>query len=88
MDVEVASVVFRGEEADATVSFRAKGTTDPGSGMVMQYTLARQGSRWVVKDKKEGGEAHHGGMAPGEPRGAGEAPAAGELPAGHPPVSP
>lgn len=86
MDVEVASVAFRGDEADAVVSFRPKGSTDPASVMQMQYTLERQGSRWVVKTKKgAGGGAHEGLELPGAPHpGMGEP--SGSLPAGHPPV--
>lgn len=86
MDVEVASVAFRGNEADAVVSFRPKGSTDPASVMQMQYTLERQGSRWVVKSKKgAGGSAHEGLGQPGDPhQGTGQP--SGSLPQGHPPV--
>jgi len=86
MDVEVASVAFRGEEADAVVSFRPKGSTDPASVMHMQYTLERQGGRWVVKAKKgAGGGAHEGLEQPGDPhQGMGQP--SGALPPGHPPV--
>jgi hypothetical protein len=88
MDVEVASVTFRGNEADATVSFRPKGSTDPASGMRMRYTLERQGSRWVVKSKGEAGGTPHGagGALGGDPHGSSAAPPGGELPPGHPPL--
>ena len=86
MDVDVASVTFRGEEADAVVSFRPKGSTDPASMMQMRYTLERQGGRWVVKTKQGAGGAAHEGLEGstdphqnlGQPSGA--------LPPGHPPV--
>jgi hypothetical protein len=76
MQVEVTSVSFRQNEADATVSFRPKGG-GAASGMQMRYTLERQGSRWVVKGKGQApsGEAPHGNV---------QRPA--EFPPGHPPV--
>jgi hypothetical protein len=72
MDVEVSSVVFRENEADATVGFRAKGSNDPASTMSLKYTLERKGNQWVVKGKAG---------AAGTPHGAG-----GDLPPGHPPM--
>ena len=74
MQVEVTSVSFRQDEADATVAFRPKGG-GPASGMQMRYTLERKGSRWVVKGKGQEptGEAPHGNA---------QRPA--ELPPGHP----
>ena len=93
MDIEVASVVFRENEADATVSFRPKGSTDPSAGMQMNYTLERQGDRWVVKSKAEGGSPHSGGMTGGgempqghPPMGGSGSGSGGALPPGHPPV--
>lgn len=80
MDVEVTSVSFRGGEADATVSFRPKGSNDPASGMQMLYTLERKGNQWVVKGKREPGSSPHSG-APDAPAGQ-----SGQLPQGHPPV--
>ena len=62
MQVDVTSVSFRQDEADATVSFRPKGAA--GGGMQMRYTLERQGSRWVVKGKGQPGV----GQAPHRPR--------------------
>jgi hypothetical protein len=76
MQVEVTSVTFREKEADAVVSFRPKGVSDPGAGMQMQYTLEKKGDRWVVKGKREAGTSPHGGTgAPG-----------GAMPPGHPPA--
>lgn len=76
MLVEVTSVSFRGNEADATVSFRAKGG-GAGQGMSMNYTLERKGNAWVVKSRSEAGGSPHGGMG---------SPGQGQLPSGHPPV--
>lgn len=75
MQVEVTSVTFRKNEADATVHFRAKGAQG-GPGMTMNYTLEKQGRRWVVKSRSEAGGMPHGGTA--------DMP--GALPPGHPPV--
>jgi len=89
MDVEVGSVAFRENEADATVSFRPKGSTDAAAAMEMAYTLERQGSRWVVKKRAEGASSHGdamlGGEMPGGEMPGGEAPAGG-IPPGHPPM--
>jgi len=79
MDVDVSSVAFRANEADATVSFRARGSAASGADMQMRYTLERSGNRWVVKGKADSGGAH--GTAPPPPAGA------SEMPPGHPPVS-
>lgn len=76
MQVDVTSVSFREGEADATVAFRAKGAGG-GSGMTMNYTLARQGNRWVVKGKSQAGGSPHGMMGGSQ---------SGQMPAGHPPV--
>ena len=84
MDVEVTSVTFQGDEAEAAVSFRPKGVTDPEAGMEMRYTLEKKGSRWVVKGKAGagGGAPHGGGME--SPHGG--MPPSGDMPAGHPSV--
>ena len=84
MDVEVSSVTFQDGEAEATVSFRPKGVTDPEAGMQMQYKLEKKGSRWVVKGKAgaSGSAPHGGGME--SPHGG--MPPSGEMPSGHPPV--
>jgi len=78
MDVDVTSIAFKGSEADATVSFRPKGS-GPGSGLQMRYTLEQKSGKWVVKDKSEAGGSPHGAQAnPG---------VTGGLPAGHPTIS-
>jgi hypothetical protein len=85
VQVDVSSVTFRDNEADAVVSIRPKGSNEPGSGMSMKYTLERKGSEWVVKGKSgTGGASPHGEGMPGMGTG-GEA-----MPPGHPatPASP
>ncbi len=86
MQVEVTSVTFRENEADATVSFRAKGSNNPAAGMQMAYTLERQGGKWVVKGRRGAGSGSdpHSGIGPD----ASTAGGTGDLPAGHPPIAP
>ena len=76
MNVEVTSVSFRQNEADAVVAFTAKGAS-PGQPMTMRYTLERQGDHWVVKEKAETGANPHGAAASASGT---------QLPPGHPPV--
>ncbi|MGB9610770.1 MAG: hypothetical protein ACPL7M_07330 [Bryobacteraceae bacterium] len=81
MDIEVTSVTFRDNEADAVVGFKPRGG-GAMSGMSMRYTLERKGNEWVVKKKMDSGMGH--GMMPpsgGEPK-----QPEGALPPGHPPV--
>jgi hypothetical protein len=85
MDVSVTSVVFRRDEADATVSFSAKGSNGAG-GMTMHYLLERKGDRWAVKGRADSGQNPHGGAGAG-PHGGGMPPA-GALPPGHPAIQP
>ena len=80
MDVEIASVSFRKNEADTTVLFRPKGSQG-SQGMSINYTLEKKGNRWVVKGRAEAGGSPHSGMAGGMP-GAGAG-----MPTGHPPVA-
>jgi hypothetical protein len=76
MRIEVVSVTFRQNEADATVSFQPKDSSDAGAGMTMAYTLERKGGGWAVKPRPGGMAGGHGaGMQ--VPEGA---------PPGHPPV--
>lgn len=89
MQVDVTSVSFRENEADASVSFRPKGAAGD-SGMTMQYTLERKGNRWVVKGRgqSQAGHAPHGmgqSLGPDRPFGSGAQGGAG-LPPGHPPI--
>ncbi len=76
MTVEVGSVNFRKDEADATVTFRAKGSTDAGGSMAIGYTLEAKDGKWVVKGRRSGASADPHGGAPATPA----------LPPGHPPA--
>jgi hypothetical protein len=76
MNVQVTSVVFRENEADATVSITPDGG---GGGMTMRYVLERKGNRWVVKQRADSGQNPHGAMG---------ASGAGQLPPGHPAIPP
>jgi hypothetical protein len=93
MDVSITNVVYRQDEATATVHLQAKGSNTPGSGMDLRYLLERKGNEWVVKGRA-GGESHGaGGMPPpsGAPpsdgSGAGSIGAMPQtLPPGHPTI--
>lgn len=76
MDVDVSSVKFQKDEAQAEVRVAPKGETS--GGMSMNYVLERRGNEWIVKGRKESGLNPHG--AGGLPA---EAPA---LPPNHPPT--
>ncbi len=86
MNVDVTSVTFRSNEADAVVAITARGAA-PGQLMSIPYRLERQGDHWAVKGKADAGGSPHGASA-ANPHGGGEAPVAGELPPGHPAVPP
>lgn len=73
MKMEVGSVSFRENEADASVSFVPNGM-DPSQGMQMVYTLVKKGDTWAVKSKRGG--MHDNAAPPPSPL----------PPAGHPPV--
>ena len=64
MDVNVSNVSFRKDEADATVSFKVKGSNDPGAAMSIAYTLEKKAGEWVVKGKKAGTTDPHATPAP------------------------
>jgi major membrane immunogen (membrane-anchored lipoprotein) len=57
MDVDVASVTFKDNEAEAAISFKPKGG-DASSAMTMRYTLEKKGGEWVVKKKADSGMGH------------------------------
>jgi hypothetical protein len=76
MDLAVASLACRENDADAVVSFTAKGA-NPGTPMSRHYALERQGDHWVVKSSTDAGSSPHGGAAPA---------GGGALPPGHPSV--
>lgn len=73
MDINVSAVSFRENEADATVTFHPKGSTDAASAMQMKYVMEQKDGKWVVKGKS--GMSQHGGQAPLQ-----------ALPPGHPPT--
>ena len=90
MDIQVASVDFKGEQAEATVAVTAKGQTGAPP-MTIKYHLEHQNGKWVVvsraSDSSHGGAADpnmsnpHGGAMP--PAGAGASnPHGGMAPAG------
>jgi hypothetical protein len=82
MDVNVVSVSFRGQEADAVVSFAPKGGRPM---MSMNYTMERKGNEWHIKKRSTGDLQRHASQAA---PGAGTAPpltgGETEMPPGHP----
>ena len=80
MNVQVTSVTFKGDQADAIVSFTPKGSPS-GQGMSIRYALERRGDRWVVKQREDaGGLAHQGAVIPNSganPHAGGAMPGAG-----------
>ena len=98
MNVDLASVIFRKDEADATVSVSPKGSS-ASAGMTIRYTLELKGNRWVVKPRANAGSNPHGapdanpnGSTNANPHGsAAVAPdggSPGAIPPGHPPIPP
>lgn len=63
MDVDITSVTFNGNDADASVSITPKGG-NPSMGMSFKYKLQQQGSKWVVVGRQDGGQSPHGAVAP------------------------
>ena len=81
MDVDVKAVSFRTDGADATVSFKAKGSDTPG--LEMSYQLELKDGKWTVKPKPAMGGDHGGAASPAIPA-HGAAP--GSMPSNHPPI--
>lgn len=81
MDVDIKTVSFRTDGADATVSFKAKGSVTPG--LEMSYQLELKDGKWVVKPKPAMGGDHGGATSPATPA-HGAAP--GSMPSNHPPI--
>lgn len=73
MDIRIASVSFRQNEAEATVFFQAKGSSDPRNSMQMRYVLEAKNGKWTVKGRS--GASEHGSGP------------SGMLPEGHPPTT-
>ncbi len=86
MDVQVTSIAFHGDTADAMVNFAPKG--QPNAGMQMRYTMEKKEDGWHIAARKGNVAAHGGATASGVPAVPGGAAAGGEMPAGHPPVDP
>lgn len=89
MTARVANVIFRGNEADATVMVTANGTQS----VPIPYVLEKQSDGWVVKGPAKGSMAGHaaqgGGQMPSGHPGAGgtDGSSAQPLPPGHPGMS-
>jgi hypothetical protein len=85
MDVNVVSVSFRGQEADAVVSFAPKGGPPM---MSMNYTMERKANEWHIKKRATGDlQKHAAQAAPDASSGATAPPLTGnetQLPPGHP----
>jgi hypothetical protein len=83
MDIQVGSVSFEKDQAQAMVSIKPKGMAE---GMQMTYALVRKGDKWEVKSKQQGagGDPHGGvgGEIPPSPDSSNPA-----LPPGHPPAA-
>ncbi len=80
MDVNVTSVSFHGNIADATVAFAAKGSP-ANTGVTVSYQLERVKDEWVVKTRAPMSAAGHtqGGAIQAAP--------GSSLPPGHPSVN-
>jgi hypothetical protein len=63
MNVDVTSVQFNGNRAEATVSVVPKGGSTE-QGMSIGYQLEQQGKKWVVVGRKDAGGMPHGGAMP------------------------
>lgn len=87
VDIQVASVTFKGSEAEALVTFAPKS----GPPMSMNYVLENKEGKWIVKGKgtpPPGGAIQPGGapaLPPGHPPTGAASPQA--LPPGHPPTT-
>jgi hypothetical protein len=86
MTVEVTSVEFHGNQAEAAVSFYPKGG-NAAQGMSMRYQLEQKDGRWVVMGRKDAGSSPHGGGMPStpppgmeNPHGGGQMPSPEDLP--------
>jgi hypothetical protein len=67
MDVNVTSVQYNGDHAEAQVSITAKGGAQ-GTGMTPVYVLEQKGGKWAVTGRKDAGGPQHGAapaVAPG-----------------------
>lgn len=75
MEINLTSVKVNGNQADATVTFAAKGTT--AAQMTMQYHLEQKDNKWTVVGRQDSGQ--HAATPPpagDSPHGAGAMPGA------------
>lgn len=87
MEVQVASVSFQKDQAQAMISIKPRGGAD--GGMQMSYALVRKGDAWEVKGKQESGPNPHGaGAEMPPPQSAAPSDGGAAMPPGHPPVDP
>jgi len=88
MTARVQNVIFRGNEADATVMVTGKGA-DPSTAIPIPYVLERKSGGWEVKGPQKNAMAGHaqgnGQMPPGHPGVGAAADGSGQtMPPGHP----
>ncbi len=89
MSARVQSVIFRGNEADATVMVTGKGS-DPSTAIPIPYVLERKSAGWEVQGPSKSAMAGHaaqngGQMPPGHPgAGMGGGASGQAMPPGHP----
>lgn len=80
MEISVTEAAINGNQAQAKVEFRPKGTTGGDPSMMLTYSLEKRGDQWVVvKSQPAGGSLQHPGP--------GQMPPGGTMPPGHPGVS-
>jgi hypothetical protein len=79
MDVNVDSVSFRDNEADAVVSYSLKGSKDPSSMMTMKYLMERHSDgKWYIKSRySNAGGSDNNAVPAGHPETSGAAGADG-----------
>jgi len=76
MDVTIAKVQYKDDQADAQVNIGVKGSGQ--TAMSMGYHLERKGDQWAVVGKSDSGQ--HGALAPPAGGGGAENPHAGGAP--------
>ena len=83
MEVEIGSMSFQKDRAQATVLIKMKGGSGGADGMQLSKTFERKGDKWVVSGTQSSGPGGHGaGQAlPGS-----DPLPARALPPGHPPA--
>jgi hypothetical protein len=80
MDIAITQTTMNGNQAEAKVEVRPKGSAGGDASMQLTYNLEKRGEEWVVvKSQPSGGTMQHPGP--------GQMPAGGTMPPGHPNVS-